>query len=255
MAFPETHWSMLAAASAHGDEAARIAMNELCQRYWQPVYAVVRSLGSEQEDARDRTQSFFLYLLDSATLRKADKRRGRFRTFLMTVLWRFLRDERKREAADKRGGDREPVTWDEEGEEVPAFWAEPGELLDREWALSTMERAIETVRREFIRARGDTAWSVWRGFLPGSVSVPSITAAASILNLSEAGARTEIHRLRNRCREALRRELMATVSSPEELEEELAYLGRALHGLAISGTSSHQQRPMGSPVENECRLS
>lgn len=254
MAFPETHWSMLAAASAHGDEAARIAMNELCQRYWQPVYAVVRSLGSDQEDARDRTQSFFLYLLDGATLRRADKRRGRFRTFLMTVLWRFLRDERKRDEADKRGGERESVTWDEEGAEVPVSWDEPGEVLDREWALSTMERAIETVRREFVDLRGDAAWTVWRGFLPGSVSVPSIALAASILGLSEGGARTEIHRLRNRCREALRRELMATVSSPEELEEELAYLGRALHGVSVSGASCHRQLPLGSPVENEYRV-
>lgn len=228
MAFPETQWSVLALASAHGDQAARQALDELCRRYWQPVHAVICSRGWETEQARDRTQSFFLYLLENSTLRKADRTRGRFRTFLLTVLWRFLRDEQKRDHAEKRGGTTEELSLDEMESELPSISSPLSEILDREWALTTLERALDSVRREFIAKRGEVAWMIWRGFLPGSTTAPSMSVAAEAMGVGEASARSEVHRLRNRCREALRRELMITVSSPEELDDEIRYLGRTL---------------------------
>ena len=79
--------------------------------------------------------------------------------------------------------------------------------------------------------------------------------AASVLGVGEGGARTEVHRLRNRCREALRRELMVTVSSPEELEEEIAYLGRALHGASISGPKVPRESLMALSRTDEYRMS
>ncbi len=244
MAFPETCWSMLALATIHGDQAAGQALDELCRRYWQPVYAVIRSQGSGDDEARDRTQSFFLYLLENATLRKADRSRGRFRTFLLTVLWRFLRDERRRDNAEKRGGNLDELSLDELETELPSQPGLLNETLDREWALTTMERAIEVVRHEFVATRGEAAWSVWRGFLPGSAGVPSMSLAAKTLGVGEGGARSEVHRLRNRCREALRRDLIGTVSSPEDLDDEIAYLGRALQGAAADGHGRNPVVPM-----------
>jgi DNA-directed RNA polymerase specialized sigma24 family protein len=228
MAFPETEWSALALATAHGDQSARQAMDELCRRYWQPVFKVICSRGMNPEGARDRTQSFFLYLLENSTLRRVNRTRGRFRTFLLTVLWRFLRDEQRRATADKRGGELEDLPLEENTDDLPSTPSPLSELLDREWAMTTMQRAIDAVGREFVAKRGETAWTLWKGFLPGSSTVPSMSAAAAAMGISEASARAEIHRLRNRCREALRRELMITVSSPEDLDDEIRYLGRAL---------------------------
>lgn len=232
MAFPDTPWSVLALASVHGDSAAHQALDELSRRYWQPVYAVICSRGWGSESARDRTQSFFLYLLETSTLRKVDRTRGRFRTFLLTVLWRFLRDEQQREEAAKRGGTSSELPWQEVEDELPSIAIPVSEILDREWAMTTLERALESVRQEFVAKRGEVAWRVWRGFLPGSTVIPSMGMAAEAMGISEASARAEVHRLRTRCREALRRELMRTVSSPEELDEEVHYLGRALRAAA-----------------------
>ena len=235
MVFPETRWSVLAEASLHGDESARRALDELCRRYWQPVFAVIRSRGWSEEVARDRTQAFFLYLMEKSTLRRADRERGRFRTFLLTVLWRFLRDEQKRELAEKRGGDVESFSLDEDGGvEVPSDAGPLSETLDREWALATMERVLDGVRREVVAARGEEGWKALRGFLPGSADEAAIPVAATRLGLTEGGVRTEIHRLRQRCREALRRELMNTVSEPGELDEEIDYLGRVLRRSAAN---------------------
>ncbi|HEY1050892.1 MAG TPA: ECF-type sigma factor [Prosthecobacter sp.] len=230
MSFPETRWSMLAAATAHGDEAAMQALDDWCRRYWQPVFAVIRSRETSPETARERTQAFFVHLLEKSTLRRADPTRGRFRTFLLTVLWRFLRDERKHRLAEKRGGDAEMHSLDDVENELVEESNPLAETLDREWALTMLERALERVRHDIVATRSEAAWQVLRHFLPGSSGSPVMAEAAAVLAVTEAGARTEIHRLRNRCREALRRELMSTVSSPEDLEDEIAHLGRVLRG-------------------------
>ena len=95
---------MLALATAHGDTGSLAKLESFCERYWQPVHLVIRSRVTSVEQAHDLTQAFFVCLMEKSTLRRADKARGRFRTFLLTVLWRFLRDERERNSAEKRGG-------------------------------------------------------------------------------------------------------------------------------------------------------
>jgi len=232
MSFPEKRWSMLAAATAHGDDTALRALDEWCRRYWQPVFAVIRSREHTPDAAREHTQAFFVHLLEKSTLRRADPARGRFRTFLLTVLWRFLRDERKHRRAEKRGGDAEMHPIEEVEDELIEESNPLAETLDREWALTMLERALEQVRHDIVATRGEAAWSVLQRFLPGSSGAPLMAEAAAVLGVTEAGARTEIHRLRNRCREALRRELMTTVTSPEDLEDEITHLGRVLRRAA-----------------------
>ena len=228
MSFPDTRWSVLEIATASGDTVARVALDDLCRRYWQPVFAVIRSRETSVETARDRTQAFFASLLEKSTLRRADKARGRFRTFLLTVLWRFLRDERERDTAEKRGGDVTDITLEDAEEELISEENPLAETLDREWALMMLERAVTDVQGEVVASRGDAAWQVLRDFLPGSTKTPDLAITAKTLGIGDGGVRSEIHRLRKRCREALRRELMSTVSSPDELDDEIAYLGRVL---------------------------
>lgn len=228
MSFPETRWSMLALATAHGDAHAQKALNDLCQRYWVPVFTVLCSRGYSGDNAREKTQAFFVHLLEKSTWHRADQTRGRFRTFLLTVLWRFLRDEHRRESTEKRGGHLEACVLDDVASELVSEENPLSETLDREWALTTLENALASVRSDVVAARGEAVWAVLRDFLPGSRSVPDLAVAAAKMGVSEGGVRTEVHRLRARCREAVRRELMNTVSSPEDLDEEIAYLGRTL---------------------------
>lgn len=165
------------------------ALDGLCRCYWKPVFAVIRGRVRSLDAAEEQTQAFFVHLLEKSTLRRVDRARGKFRTFLLTVLWRFLRDEGKRDSAEKRGGGLIEHTLDE----LPMSWADDSslvEMLDREWALMVMERALENVGREVAAVRGEEAWNVLRGFLPGSMGVPEIGAAAMVIGITEAGART-----------------------------------------------------------------
>lgn len=229
MSFPTTNWKMLAQATVHGDEAGRSAMGELCEIYWNPVYVAVRASGLGVEDAKDQTQSFFRCLMENSTLRRAQKARGKFRSFLLTVLWRFLRDERDKSSAKKRGGDTGIDSMEEVADEDLPHEAGPMmEALDREWGMALFDRVMAVMREEVVESRGEEVWQTLRQFLPGSLSSPPIADAAAALGLTESGLRSEVHRLRQRCREVLRFELITTVTSPEEIQEELAYLGRVL---------------------------
>jgi DNA-directed RNA polymerase specialized sigma24 family protein len=240
MPFPETRWSVLALATVNGDERARQALDELCRRYWQPVCAVIRTWNPSCDDPGDHTQAFFAYLLERSALRKADRSRGRFRTFLLTLLWRFLRDERKRALAGKRGGEEVRVSLDDDAmEELPGDAVPLAETLDREWALATLDRALEILRAEVVESRGEAGWAALKCHLPGSAGVPPMTVTAEALGIGEGGTRAEIHRLRSRCREVLRRELMKTVSAPDELDDEIRHLCRSLRGTGERMVGAH----------------
>jgi DNA-directed RNA polymerase specialized sigma24 family protein len=229
MSFPNTNWTVLAQATLQGDEDARRAMDEFCQLYWKPVYLAICATARSGEDAKDQTQSFFRYVMANSTLRRAQRERGKFRTFLLTILWRFLRDERDKLMAEKRGGDAIVSSLDEATEgELPPEAAPLTEALDREWGNALFERVIETIRREVVAARSEEAWKILRQFLPGSLHTPAAADVAPALGLTEGGLRSEVHRLRQRCREVLRFEVLTSVSSPEEVDEEIAYLGRVL---------------------------
>lgn len=90
--FATTHWSLVLAVRDHADsaDAAAEALGQLCHTYWYPVYAHIRRRGYGAEDARDLTQEFFAQLLRENTVAAADRSRGRFRSFLLGVLKRFL---------------------------------------------------------------------------------------------------------------------------------------------------------------------
>ena len=116
-----------------------------------PVYAFVRRNGHDPDKAQDLTQEFFSVLIEKNYLRDADRRRGRFRSFLLTSVKHFLANERDKATALKRGGGQISVsidTSDVEGWYVPAVAHEitPEALFERRWALSLLERAMAKLR-------------------------------------------------------------------------------------------------------------
>ena len=80
----------------NGETPARQALEELCRRYWSPLRHFIRWRGYTQSEAEDLTQEFVLHILQHSTFKKADPLRGRFRSFLLGALTRFLADERDR---------------------------------------------------------------------------------------------------------------------------------------------------------------
>jgi RNA polymerase sigma-70 factor (ECF subfamily) len=228
MYFPSTHWSLLAQASLSGESAGRQALEELCRRYWSPLRQFIQSRGYGENEAEDLTQEFLLHLLEHSTLAKADPLRGRFRSFLLGALTRFLWDQRDRRQAQKRGGGAVHVSLEEAEPQLVDKFDTEGTLFDREWALVILENALRAVAEEFESKHGPKHFAVLRRFLPGSLEAPTYEAAAGLLGVTVPALKTDLHRLRQRFRALVRQEVAATVSAPHEMEEEMIHLQQVL---------------------------
>ena len=234
-AFVTTHWSVVLTAGRSDTTRAHEALSRLCETYWYPLYAYVRRRGHSPEDAQDSTQEFFARLLAGNWVGDADRTKGRFRTFLLTALNRFLASEWDRARAQKRGGGAASVPLDTEVAETRycadtknALTAD--RLYDRQWAMTLLDRALTRLEAEHQRLGKAADFAVLSPALTAERGdIPYATMAAQ-LGLSEPATRMAVHRLRKRFREVFREEIAQTVAQPGEVEEEMRYLLAAFAG-------------------------
>ncbi len=235
--FVTTRWTLVLRAQGESSEA-RLALGELCEAYWLPVFRFLRSEGKDEDTARDLTQGFFARLLASGGVAKAEAGRTRFRSYLLGALKHFLADERKQSQRLKRGGGVLVESLDAPSAAgsttFPGLQVEdpsalpPDTLFDREWALTVMQRALVALQREFDAAAKSQDFDVLKPWLVGTTDALSHREAAAQLKTTEGALKVAIHRFRKRFREIIRSELAQTVHSPAEVEEELRYLAETL---------------------------
>ena len=222
--FLTTRWSLVANAAKEADSS----LEALCRQYWQPVYAVARRSGNDIEASKDLTQGFFAKLLEKGWLEAADEEKGRFRTFLITALKRYLINEWHSERAAKRGGFAEVVSLDVEMVErmdagLRSQSLSPDELFDRKWALALLDAAL-------VRLEGETGddFLILRDCLTAGRGEIDYQQLATTLKISEGAARVAVHRLRKRYRAMIREEVTHTVAREDEVDEEIKKLFEAL---------------------------
>ena len=233
--FPTTRWSILAQATLNGETAASDALEEFCRRYREPIQRVLRVRGVPEADVDDLTQDFLLHLLRSSSLRRADRERGRFRSFLLGALLHFLADIRDRRLTQKRGAGAPHVSLDETpasdgGGQVPLAVASPALVLefDRTWALTILSDSLSELQSEYIRAEKSLAFSVLQQFLPGASQTLSYDEAAARLGRPIATVKSDVLRLRRRLRDSVRRAVAQTVDAPHEVQSEMQHLQEVL---------------------------
>ena len=231
MNFPTTHWSLLAKATLAGESQARAALETLYRAYWAPIRQFILSRGYSPAEADDLAQAFLLHLMERSVFRKADQAKGRFRSFLLGALVRFLGDERDRREAQKRGGRVPHQSLDHDRNDLAGLAISAGETLrfDRAWALTVLRSALARVREEYAVGGQQNTFLEARPFLPGSRGdPPSYEDAAGRLGISVSAFTSELHRLRQRVRSAVREEVVRTVAAPHDVEPELAHLQQVL---------------------------
>lgn len=226
--FPTTQWNLVANATLNGEKEAQRALEELCQRYWTPVNQFAQFRGHRGAAAEDLTQEFFLHVCRHSTFSRADRMRGRFRSFLLGALVKFLANEADRARAQKRGGGADLRLDDMDDSTVPSAPTEAVAGFDREWATTILANAMERVRAEFAEAERGEVFAVLKDFLPGDAAPPCYEDAARRIGASVPAFKSELHRLRLRFRALVREEVAATVSAPHEIEEELGHLQSVL---------------------------
>ena len=231
-AFVTTRWSVVLAAGRNDTADAREALARLCQTYWYPLYAYVRQRGHAPHDAQDLTQEFFARLLEKNTLGGVVRERGKFRSFLLATMNHFLADEWRKARAQKRGGGK-IISLDARDAETrfghePVDSLTPEKLFEQNWALALLDAVYEQLRHEHEAAGKAERFDALKFCLTGARSSVPYAELAARLNMPEATLKVTVHRLRQRYRELLRTEVAHTVASPDEVEEELNCLFRAL---------------------------
>ena len=234
--FPLTRWTMIIASAETSAPGAADALAELCRAYWRPLYAYLRGRGADSHLAQDQVQGFFLHLLEDRVIARADRQRGRFRTFLLTCLRNFLSHEYQQSCALKRGGGVEIVALDameiaEFERQAPAAEADPERAFDVEWALAVVSRSRRKMREESLARGKGKLFDSLADFLPGA---PVATLeepwaqTADRLGVPVPALKSSVRRLRERFRECLREEVALTVEFPDEIDEELRHLRETL---------------------------
>ena len=229
--FATTHWSVVLAAGDSASPGSREALEKLCRTYWLPVYAFVRRQGYNREQAEDLTQGFFEQLIEKELASRPDPERGRFRNFLLKVLTQFLADERRRERALKRGGDKSLLPLSRSlAEECLASESEPTPEIAyaRKWALTVLDEVLGLLKQESERPGKAAIFEALSPYLQGEQGLPQYAEVARRLSLTEGAVRVGVHRMRLRYRELLRAVVAQTVADAAEIDDEIRFLFRVL---------------------------
>jgi len=233
--FAPTRWTLVLRARGESVES-RAALSELCEAYYQPVLRFLRREGREEDAARELAHDFFARVLAGGAFDGADPERGRFRSYLLGALRHFLADQRDHARRLKRGGGIAPESLDvpvgtdtSPGFQIadPAATAREADF-DREWALTVMDRALSSLRKEFAEAGKLDEFDTLKPWLMGDAATGSQADAARQLGLTEGAVKVMIHRLRKRFRVVVRSEIAQTLHDPLCVEEELRHLIEAL---------------------------
>lgn len=231
--FPTTHWSVVLDAGHHSSPDAPTALERLCRAYWYPLYAYLRRCGHSEQDAQDLVQSFFASLIERNWVDAADPAKGRFRSFLLICLKRFVSTRKQRENAQKRGGMNVVISLDDE-DAARRYAMErvedlaPEMVFDRRWALTLLEKAWDELRVECEATGKRALFDQLRSVQADETQQASQGELAIRLGMSESALKSALFRLRSRYREILRQEVAHTVDDPADLDDEIRYLLKAV---------------------------
>ena len=232
--FVTTHWSVVLTAGHSNTTEARDALAALCKVYWYPLYAYVRQRGHSPHDAQDLTQEFFAQLLAKNRLAEIRREGGKFRSFLLTAMNHFLVDEWRKLQTAKRGAGRIISVNALEAEtrfgQEPADTLTPERLFDQNWALALLDTVYRKLEAEHEADGKGQLFSALKFCLTGERSELPYDRLAEQLLMPTNTVKTLVRRLRERYRVILHQEIAQSVARPEEVEEELQFLFRALAG-------------------------
>lgn len=225
VSFGETDWWVIGKAGQPKATGAEEARRVLCEAYWAPAFRYVRRLGYSPEDAEDITQSFFARMIEKNYVRAAASKKGRFRSFLLVMLKRFLADWRDRANCQKRGGRATTVSLDSGDTEFrsrnePLDPLTPEKKLERFWASELLKGALQRLEQQ-LTASGNKQELQRLLPLVAFEGEESYAAVAQAIGWTEVNVKVCVHRMRRRLAELVKQELMIAGAAPREVEEEI----------------------------------
>ena len=235
--FPSTHWTLVERAASQEEPVRRPALEEFLRRYLPALRAHVAAWGGLTATlADDLVQGFVCSrLLERNLLARVGREGGRFRTFLLTTLDRYVIDQLRSERSRRPpAGAAAPPD-----DEVPAPVSGASEEFDAAWARAVVAEAVWLTRKECDGSGRADLWEVFRVRLLG----PAFDGAdpephdALALRVGAGGADRSANLLvtakrmfRRNLRRAVRDYALGEEDADDELAQLLATLQRVRRG-------------------------
>ena len=230
--FGTTPWTdIIKVRSLSGEERSQ-RLSFLARLYWAPVYHYIRRRVRNAEDAKDLTQSFFAMILETGFVDRADKDRGKFRTYLLTALVRFLsadfRHQRSKAASPPDGM---LFLSQVEDESMPGYEsATPEQEFDRQWVKTVLDRVLDRLKIHCEQRGEHMALQVFsRRLFDTAASSYGLTRQLALeLDVSTSTVDNAYRKCVRWYRSMFRQEIRSYVDSDSEVEEEIRQLWKAV---------------------------
>ncbi len=239
--FLTTHWSMI--ENVRQDQDPDGAMIEsLLKRYWKPVYCYLRRKGYGNEQSKDLTQGFFCsVVLDRDLVQRAERTRGRFRTFLLHALDQYVINENAKKNAHKRRPQGKMISLDSEDFlELPHWISEQDsqQAFNYAWMSTLLDNVMSEVEAFYMDQNKPEYWTLFsdrviqpilKGHPPPPL--PALCRQYNIKNQRKAS--NMLVTAKRKFQQVLIHQLRITVldetTAHEELEEIVEFFARGAH--------------------------
>ena len=231
--FRTTRWTVIVNSQTSDENRKRMILDELCQRYWKPVYWYIRRKGSDNEKAKDLTQGFFAEIVWGRDLiQSADPQKGRFRNLLLTALERYLTDTYRYEYSQKRMPSKEIFSYDaNDGFDLPDLESEMDaeEAFNSVWLMELLQQSIAEVQKDMEEDGMVIYWTLFEQRCLEPIlnrSKPdSLKDICKTLNIDDVTkASNMITTARRRVKKTIIRNMQKIVTSQADLEDEVSIL-------------------------------
>ena len=212
--FPVTQWTRILDASAR-----KAVLDELCTKYWKPLYSYLRCRGYSNEQAKDLVQGFFTEkVIDQELVQSADRDRGKFRNFLLVALRNYTLN------IQQKHKNIHAVRLDTPGIE-PSSDQDAERVFNRTWAENLLDEMLEALKQGCDRKGNPSYWELFYEWIveprleQDKARMEDLCVKYGLDNAQQAYK--IIFRVKDRFRTLLRDKLCGLVGTNEDIDVEI----------------------------------
>jgi RNA polymerase sigma factor (sigma-70 family) len=213
--FPSTQVSLLQATAAG---LSSEALELVIALYWKPVYRFIRlKFHKNNEDAKDLTQGFFAVALQRDFFARFDPAKASFRSYLRMAVERFAANQHAAANRQKRGGDIEFETVEEQAVATES----PAQAFEREWQRQLFCLALDDLRAHCEGSGKQVQFRIFQDYDLADGDRPSYAELANRHGIAETSVTNYLAWARRMLLGFVTERLRGTTSGPRELSEEM----------------------------------
>lgn len=162
--FSQTDWSLVRRIGRAGTEGKREALGQLMTSYLPALRAhLVYRKGFSPDEADDLLQDFVVNkIIEKDLVAQARHEAGKFRTFLLTALNRFVINRIRDQKAKKRSPERGAVVLMGDDVEHIQSDEEPEQALHAAWAHGVISEALRRMQAQCESSGRSDVWGVFQ---------------------------------------------------------------------------------------------